>query len=145
LTVFFPPNRGPDIDHGDVGHRALVERQRTGRNHSDQQNKRTAIFDAAKVTLTAIRPMYIPRPLVDLATPITERAIGISHVTLRKHFRQELDLAEDQANFRVAQFMFSTIMGISIPGVEPVTDEKTRTCPSGGPSVHYSHEVHGVR
>src|SRR6202035_2195922 len=31
-------------------------------------------FDAPKVTLTAIRPMYIPRPLVDLATPITDMA-----------------------------------------------------------------------
>jgi hypothetical protein len=45
-----------------------------------KQNKRTAIFDAAMVTLTAIRPMYIPRPLVGLPTPITDIAwcMGLS-------------------------------------------------------------------
>ena len=44
------------------------------------------------------------------------RAVGISHVTLRKHFRPELDVAADQANFRVAQFMFGTIIGTTVPG-----------------------------
>ncbi len=54
------------------------------------------------------------------------RQIGISAPTLRKHFKDELARAEDEANFRVAQFMFGTIMGAPIPGVPPVTEGPTR-------------------
>lgn len=54
------------------------------------------------------------------------RQIGITAPTLRKHFKVELSKAEDEANFRVAQFMFATIMGIPVPGVPPVTNETTR-------------------
>ncbi len=54
------------------------------------------------------------------------RQIGISSPTLRKHFRVELSKAEDEANFRIAQFMFATIMGMPIPGVPPVTEGPTR-------------------
>ncbi len=54
------------------------------------------------------------------------RTIGITVNTLRKHFKDELARAEDEANFRVAQFMFATIMGMPIPGVPPVTNETTR-------------------
>lgn len=52
--------------------------------------------------------------------------IGISPPTLRKHFKNELARAEIEANFRVAQFMFATIIGMPIPGVPPVTNETTR-------------------
>jgi hypothetical protein len=50
------------------------------RHSSCKLEEGTAIFDAAMVTLTAIRPMYIPRPLVDLPTPITDMAwcMGLS-------------------------------------------------------------------
>ncbi len=54
------------------------------------------------------------------------RTIGITVNTLRKHFKDELSRAEDEANFRVAQFMFGTIMGAPIPGVPPVTEGPTR-------------------
>jgi len=33
---------GPDIDHGDVGHRALVERRRTGRNGNRSGGRRSS-------------------------------------------------------------------------------------------------------
>src|SRR6266513_156446 len=48
--------------------------------HVTAKTKPQFPFDAAKVTLTAIRPMYIPRPLADLATPISDMAwcMGLS-------------------------------------------------------------------
>ncbi len=54
------------------------------------------------------------------------RVIGISKPTLHKHFKEDLSRAEDEANFRVAQFMFGTIIGAPIQGVPPVTNEATR-------------------
>lgn len=38
-------------------------------------------------------------------------AIGISHVTLRKHYRAELDTSATRANAKVAMRLFETAMG----------------------------------
>jgi hypothetical protein len=35
------------------------------------------------------------------------RVIGVSHVTLRKHFKEELDLAASEANAKVAEALFT--------------------------------------
>ena len=37
--------------------------------------------------------------------------IGISHVTLRKYYREELDTAETKANAQVAEFLFTAASG----------------------------------
>jgi hypothetical protein len=54
------------------------------------------------------------------------RAVGISEPTLRKHFRGELDTGLTKANAQVGEFIFSTIIGLPIPGRPPVTDERAR-------------------
>ncbi len=54
------------------------------------------------------------------------RAIGISEPTLRKHFAEEIDTGATKANAQVGEFLFSTIVGLSIPGREPVTDGRSR-------------------
>src|SRR5258706_9125376 len=56
--------------------------------------------------------------------PETEiaRTIGVSKPTLLKYFRDELDTGATKANAQVGEFIFSTILGVPIPGRPPVTD-----------------------
>jgi hypothetical protein len=54
------------------------------------------------------------------------RVIGISKTTLRKHFEEELAVGLTKANVQVGEFIFSTIIGATIPGREPVTDGRAR-------------------
>ena len=60
--------------------------------------------------------------------PVTEiaRTIGVSKPTLLKYFRDELDTGATKANAQVGEFIFSTILGVPIPGRPPVTDERAR-------------------
>jgi AcrR family transcriptional regulator len=60
--------------------------------------------------------------------PETEiaRTIGVSKPTLLKYFRDELDTGATKANAQVGEFIFSTILGVPIPGRPPVTDERAR-------------------
>jgi hypothetical protein len=50
--------------------------------------------------------------------PVAEIAsvIGITKPTLFKHFREELDQGLTKANAQVGEFIFSTIIGLPIPG-----------------------------
>ena len=54
------------------------------------------------------------------------RAVEISEPTLRKHFRGKLDTGLTKANAQVGEFIFSTIIGVPIPGRPQVTDERAR-------------------
>jgi hypothetical protein len=54
------------------------------------------------------------------------RVLGISGPTLRKHFAEELRAGAIKANAQVGEFIFSTIVGLTIPGRPPVTDERAR-------------------
>jgi AcrR family transcriptional regulator len=60
--------------------------------------------------------------------PETEiaRTIGVSKPTLLKYFRDELDTGATKANAQVGEFIFSTILGVPIPGRPPVSDERAR-------------------
>ena len=60
--------------------------------------------------------------------PETEiaRTIGVSKPTLLKYFRDELDTGATKANAQVGEFIFSTILGVPIPGRPPVTDGRAR-------------------
>ena len=60
-------------------------------------------------------------PVVEIA-----RTLGITKPTLFKHFREELDTGITKANAQVGEFIFSTIVGLTIPGRPPVTDERAR-------------------
>jgi AcrR family transcriptional regulator len=54
------------------------------------------------------------------------RALEISKTTLLRHFREEIDSGATKANAQVGEFIFSTIIGLPIPGRPPVTDERAR-------------------
>jgi len=54
------------------------------------------------------------------------RTLGITKPTLFRHFREELDIGITKANAQVGEFIFSTIVGLPIPGRPPVTDERAR-------------------
>src|ERR1700757_3375391 len=60
--------------------------------------------------------------------PHTEiaRVIGISPPTLTKHFADELEIGATKANAQVGEFIFSTIIGVPIPGRPPVTNDQAR-------------------
>jgi hypothetical protein len=83
------------------------------------------------------RPTFVPterdRGQVEAMTrygiPVAEiaRVIGITKPTLFKHFREELDVGLTKANAQVGEFIFSTIIGLPIPGRPPVTDGPSRT------------------
>src|SRR5947209_2566712 len=69
---------------------------------------------------TGIKP-FVPSPTdrqkvkalasVGVNQPDIAKVIGISHGTLATHFREELDLAEIEANSKVAAKIFSMAMG----------------------------------
>jgi len=54
------------------------------------------------------------------------RVVGIDEKTLAKHFRAEIDTAATKANAQVGEFIFSTVIGVPIPGRSPVNDERAR-------------------
>jgi hypothetical protein len=56
----------------------------------------------------------------------TAKALGINEKTLAKHFREEIETGSTKANAQVGEFIFSTIIGLSIPGRPPVTDQRAR-------------------
>lgn len=60
-------------------------------------------------------------PQIEIAS-----AIGITKPTLEKHFREEITAGATKANAQVGEFIFSTIIGMPIPGRPPVTDERAR-------------------
>ena len=62
--------------------------------------------------------------MVRYGVPLAEiaRVIGITKPSLSKHFREELDIGLTKANAQVGEFIFSTIIGLPIPGRPPVTD-----------------------
>jgi AcrR family transcriptional regulator len=82
------------------------------------------------------RPAFHPtdrhRGQVDAMTrygiPVAEiaRVLGITKPTLFKHFRDELDVGMTKANAQVGEFIFSTIVGMPIPGRPAVTDGRAR-------------------
>lgn len=49
------------------------------------------------------------------------RVVGTDHVTLRKHFRDELDIGIAKANSRVAEFLFEQATGQRGDGSQAVT------------------------
>ena len=67
--------------------------------------------------------------MVRYGVPLAEiaRVIGITKPSLSKHFREELDIGLTKANAQVGEFIFSTIIGLPIPGRPPVTDGSSRT------------------
>jgi hypothetical protein len=54
------------------------------------------------------------------------RAIGITKPTLLKHFKEELETGATKAKVQVGEFIFSTIIGMPIPGRPAVTDGRAR-------------------
>jgi hypothetical protein len=56
----------------------------------------------------------------------TAKALGIDGKTLAKHFRPEIQTGATKANAQVGEFIYSTIIGLPIPGRTLVTDERAR-------------------
>jgi hypothetical protein len=51
----------------------------------------------------------------------------ISHVTLRKYFRKEIEQASARLNAQMGNFIVATALGLPPPpGIKPITDEKVR-------------------
>jgi hypothetical protein len=47
-------------------------------------------------------------------------------MTLRKYFREEIRVGATKANTQVAEFLFSTITGVTVPDRPPITDDRAR-------------------
>jgi hypothetical protein len=54
------------------------------------------------------------------------KVIGVSPMTLRKYFREEIRVGATKANTQVAEFLFSTITGVTVPDRPPITDDRAR-------------------